>query len=166
MTQTLLGLTFKEAVRIADAEGACANQLKLLNACGSWGNVLKNSRLRGWVAWMSDAEVPLKDCSCAICEAKATRLTPEKTARAEVLRAIYDEAMKLEAGPEETHDFIEAKLRERLSEALAPEGWTHAEALHQERLALRRFHRSGVGRSRQARREKACMGLPPLPGAT
>jgi hypothetical protein len=117
MAQTLFGLTFKQAFKIAYEANACSGQIERVERLGDWERVLRNERLRGWVEWFSTAEVPIDaDCLCSGCERKRQALTPEKQARADALDAIYMQALQLNAGPSGTHDFIEAKLREHLQE--------------------------------------------------
>lgn len=116
MTQTLFGLTLPQAVSIAEQSSACDYQLDRVKHCSTWDRVLNNTRLRGWLDFMVYNLTPNEGCGCSICQAREARLTPEVRELVIKLRAIYEEAMGLDVGLEETHDFIAAKLREHLSE--------------------------------------------------
>lgn len=117
MTQTLFGLTFDQAVRIAERDGACEGAVLRVQDLGSWEAVLKSEYLTSWLEWFSFAEVPIDAlCACYRCRAKRDALTPEKLARAEELRALFLAASEAEDGFDPERDVIEALLRERLQE--------------------------------------------------
>lgn len=119
MTQTnepkLFGLTFREALNQAIAQGACETAVTRLTAMGSWERVLGSDRLAVCAEWFLDSLRPTLGCECIICTQRAAKLTPEREALAEKLEAIMKEWRMLDESGVCSRDFLEAKLREHLT---------------------------------------------------
>jgi hypothetical protein len=118
MAQTLFGLTFEQALQTARDNYACESQIRRIENCGNWEEVLRNERLWSWLEWMSVAEVPVSDeCECSQCLHVREALTPEKVERSNKLKALHLQALQANEGFDATHAIVEALLREHLQDA-------------------------------------------------